>query len=160
VSKGKKIKVLTHRHRYIETARVSKLAEQTSFTAEPGYPIPVGSKGESAEVLKVPATESVEAPKRSAEAKGKVAEEPELGEPTELPKILSPLLEPKLPKVSKAPAITPKRRRMASVLDAVLELTRASTPTPVKETAEATTIHAEVDAGPSVPIETGPAEAR
>jgi hypothetical protein len=34
--KGKKIKVLMHRPRYIETARVLKLAEGTSSTAEPG----------------------------------------------------------------------------------------------------------------------------
>ena len=46
------------------------------------------------------------------------------------------------------------------MLVAVLESTRASTPAPAKETIEATTIHAEVDTGPSVPIETGPAEAR
>jgi hypothetical protein len=66
-------------------------------------------------------------PKRPAEAKEKTVEEPELEEPAELPKILSPPPEPELPKVSKVPAITPKRRRMASVLDAVLESTRAPT---------------------------------
>jgi hypothetical protein len=158
--KGKKIKVLTHRPRYIETTRMSKLAEGTSSTVEVGYPAPAGSKGELAEVPKVPATESAEAPKHSTKAKGKAAEEPELGEPTGSPKFLSPLLEPELPKASKAPAITPKRRRMASVLDTILESTRASTPAPTKETAEATTICVEVEAGPSVPIETGPAEAR
>jgi hypothetical protein len=62
-----------------------------------------------------------------------------------------------LSKVSKAPAITPKRRRMASVLDVVLESTRASTPAPTKETVEATTARAEPKARPSVPIETEPA---
>jgi hypothetical protein len=160
VPKGKKIKVLTHWPRYIETTRVPKLAEGTSSTAEPGYPALAWSKGESAEVPKVPATESAEAPKHSAEAKGSAAEEPELGEPTGLPKILSPLPEPELPKVSKAPAITPKRRRMASMLDGVLESTRASTPAPAKETTEATIVRAEVEAGPSVPIETEPTEAR
>jgi hypothetical protein len=158
--KGKKIKVLTHRPRYIETARVPKLAEGTSSTAEPGQPAPAGSKEELAEVPKVPAIGSVEAPKHAAVAKGKAAEEPELGETTELPKILSPPPEPELLKVSKAPAITPKRRRMASVLDAVLESTKASTPAPVKETVEAATAHAEPEAGPSVPIETEPAGTR
>jgi hypothetical protein len=132
---------------------VSKLAEGTSSTADPGY-----FKGESAEVTKIPVTELTEAPKHSAEAKGKAAEEPELGEPTGLPKILSPLPEPELPKVSKAPAMTPKKRRMASVLDAVLESTRASTPAPAKETTEATTVRAEVEAGPLVPIEQGPSD--
>jgi hypothetical protein len=158
--KGKKIKVLMHRPRYIEMARVLKLAEGTSSTAEPGYPAPVSSKGESAEVPKVPATEPTEAPKRPTEAKGKAAKEPELGEPAGLPKILSPLPEPELPKVSKPPAITPKRRRMASVLDAVLESIRASTPAPAKEATEATTTRAKVEAGPSVPIETRPTETR
>jgi hypothetical protein len=65
-----------------------------------------------------------------------------------------------LPKVSKAPAITPKRRRMASVLDAVLESTRASTLAPAKETAEAATARAEPEVGPSVPIESEPAGTR
>jgi hypothetical protein len=80
-----------------------------------------------------------------------------LSETAELPKILSPPPEPELSKVSKAPAITPKRRRMASMLDAVLESTRASTPVPAKETAEAAIARAEPEAAPSVPIETEPA---
>jgi hypothetical protein len=148
---------LTHRPRYIETARVPKLVEGTSSTAEPGYPAPVGSKGELAEVPKVMGqekTESVEAPKRPTEAKEKTIKEPELEEPVGLPKILSPLPKPELPKVSKVPAITPKRRRMASVVDVVLESTRAPTPASTKEATEAATAHVEVEAGPSVPIET------
>jgi hypothetical protein len=58
-----------HRPRYIKTARVPKLAEGTSSTAEPGRPAPVGSKEESAEVPKVPATESAEAPKHVSKPK-------------------------------------------------------------------------------------------
>jgi hypothetical protein len=78
VPKGKKIKVLTHRPRYIETAMVLKLGEGTSSSAVSGQSAPVGrSAEESAEVPKVPATESTEAPKHTTEAKGKVAEEPE-----------------------------------------------------------------------------------
>jgi hypothetical protein len=107
-----------------------------------------------AEVLKVPATESAEVPKHTAKAKGKAVEEPERGEKEGLPKMLSPPPELELPKVSKPFALTPKRRRMASVLDAVMESTRASTPAPTKETAEAATACAEPEAGPSVPIET------
>jgi hypothetical protein len=129
VPKGKKIKVLMHRPRYIETARVPKLGEGTSSTTDPRYLTIVGSKGESAEVLEVIGQEKPEsagAPKHPAEAKEKAAEEPELGESAGLRKILSPPPEPELPKVPGAPAITPKRRRMASVLDAVLESTRAS----------------------------------
>jgi hypothetical protein len=58
--------------------------------------------------------------------------------------------------VSKAPAITPKRRRMASVLDAVMELTRALTPAPAKKIVEGATARAEAEAGPSVPTEAEP----
>jgi hypothetical protein len=59
--KGKKIKVLTHRPRYIKTARVPKLANGSSSVAEPENP---GAKGESAEVPKVMGQEKAE----SAEA--------------------------------------------------------------------------------------------
>jgi hypothetical protein len=104
---------------------VPKLGEGTTSTAELGRPAPAGSKEELPKVPKVPATESAEAPKHVAEAKGKAAKEPEREETVGLPKMLSPPLDPELPKVSKAPAITPKRRRIASVLDVVLESTRA-----------------------------------
>jgi hypothetical protein len=152
-SKGKKIKVLMHWPRYIETARVPKLAEGTSSTAEPGYLAPVSSKGESSKVPRVMGQEKVESarvPKHPAKAKEKAAEEPALEESVGLPKILSPPPEPDLPKVSKAPTITPKRRRMASVLDTILESIRAATPASAKE--------AEAETGPSVSIETGPVE--
>ena len=46
---------------------------------------------------------------------------------------------------------------MASVLDAVMESTRASTPAPAKETAEAATARAEPEGGPSALFETEPA---
>jgi hypothetical protein len=48
-----------------------------------------------------------------AEVKAKTTEEPKLRKSIE---------------VSKIPAVTPKRRRMTSVLDAVLESTRVPTP--------------------------------
>jgi hypothetical protein len=54
-----------------------------------------------------------------------------------LPKI--PPVEAELPKVTKAPTTTPKRRRMASVLDAVMETTKALTPAPAKKVAEGAT---------------------
>jgi hypothetical protein len=62
-----------------------------------------------------------------------------------------------LPKITRAPAITPKRRRMASMLDAVMETTRALTPAPAKKIVEAAISRAETEAGPSVPAETEPA---
>jgi hypothetical protein len=131
--KGKKIKDLIHRPRYIETARVPRLAEGASSAAELEYPGPASAKGELAEVMGQEKAESAEVPKRPTEAKENTVEEPELEESTGLLKILSPPPEPELPKVSKIPAITPKRRRMASVLDAVIESTRVSTPASIEE---------------------------
>jgi hypothetical protein len=61
-----------------------------------------------------------------------------------------------LPKVTKAPATTPKRRRMASVLDAVMETTRVLTPAPAKKVVEAATARAETEVGPSMPVEAEP----
>jgi hypothetical protein len=78
-------------------------------------------------------------PKHTAEAKGKAVEESDREETAGPPKILSPPLEPELPKVSKDPAITPKRRRMASVLDTFMESTRALTHAPAKKVAKAAT---------------------
>jgi hypothetical protein len=69
--------------------------------------------------------------------------------------------EPELRKsvdVSKIPVVTPKRRRMASVLDAVMESTRVPTPAAtevpskseknIKETAEAVTTRVGAEVGP------------
>jgi hypothetical protein len=64
-------------------------------------------------------------------------------------------MEAKLLKVQKASAATPKRRRMANVLDAVLETTKALSPTPSKKIAKAQT---EAVIG-QAEVETGQAEA-
>jgi hypothetical protein len=147
VLKGKKIKVLTHWPRYIETATLPKLGEGTSSTVEAEQAAPIGrSAKESAAVPKVSATGSAEVPIQAAKAEGKTAEKPDRVETTGLP-------EPKLPKVTKTPAITPKRRRMASVLDAVMESTRALTPAPAKKVAKTVTARVETEVGPSVPVE-------
>jgi hypothetical protein len=75
VPKGKKIKVLTHRPRYIETVTVPKLGEGTPSTAETEQATPASrSSEESAVVPKVSATGSAEVPKHTAEVKGKAAE--------------------------------------------------------------------------------------
>jgi hypothetical protein len=145
-------------------AKVPKLAEGASSAAELEYPAPADAKGELAEVPKVMGqekAESAKAPKHPAEAKEKTVVELELEESTGLPKIMSPPPEPELPKVSKIPAITPKRRRMASVLDAVMESTRVSTPASIeekniKEATKDITICVEAKVGPSVPAEIGP----
>jgi hypothetical protein len=148
VPKGKKIKVLTHRPRYIETTTVPKFGEETSSAAEaePAAPAARSAK-ESTVVPKVPIVEPVE-------AEDETTRKPELEKATDLPEILGQPVEAELPKIAKAPATTPKRRRMASVLDVVVETTKALTPTLVKKVAEAATTHMETEAGPSVPVET------
>jgi hypothetical protein len=68
--------VLTHRPRYIETAKVPKLVERTPSTAELGQPTTAGSKEESAKMPKIIGQEKIEsagAPKHSAKALEKVA---------------------------------------------------------------------------------------
>jgi hypothetical protein len=158
VPKGKKIKVLTHRPRYIETATVPKLGEGTSSTTEAEQTARAASREELAELPKVLVVGPVKTPKHGVEAKEKAAKEPELGKTVGLPKTLSPPVEQELPKVATAPATTPKRMRMASVLDAVLETTRVLSPAPAKEAAEATTARAETEVEPLVPAEAEPAE--
>jgi hypothetical protein len=117
--KGKKIKVLTHRPRYIETARVLKLAEGPSSDVEPEFLAPAEAIAGSTEELILKTTveqtiaEIANVPKYPTEAKAKTAEEPELRKSVE---------------VSKIPPVTPKRRRMGSVLDAVMESTRVPIP--------------------------------
>jgi hypothetical protein len=75
-------------------------------------------------------------------------------------------------KVQKSSTATPKRRRMANVLDVVLETTKILSPAPTRKIAEASkaqprtetiqaeveaaTIQAETEGGPSVPPETEP----
>jgi hypothetical protein len=65
--------------------------------------------------------------------------------------ILSPPAEVELPKIAKAPATTLKRRRMASVLDAVMEMPRVLTPTPVKKVAETLRLMVKPKLGPQRP---------
>jgi hypothetical protein len=148
VPKGKKVKVLTHRPRYIEPAIVPEFGEGTSSTAEAKQTAPiVQSAEESIVVPKVPTV-------GPAEAKDDAAEEPKLEKIVKMPEILSPPSKAELLKVQKAHAATPKRRRMASMLDAVLETTKALSPAPMKKIAEAVKVQAEAEAGPLAPIET------
>jgi hypothetical protein len=148
VPKGKKVKVLTHRPRYIEPAIVPEFSEGTSSTTKAKQTASiVHSAEELIVVVKMPTVGPVE-------AKDDKAEEPEVEETMKVLEILSPPAEAKLPKVQKGPAATPKWRRMASVLDAVLETTKALSRVPTKKIAEAAKVQAEAEAGPSAPIET------
>jgi hypothetical protein len=79
VPKGKKIKVLTHRPRYIETATLPKLGEGTSSIAEAELPAPAIPREDLPELSKVPAIGPPETLKLGAEAKEEAAKEPKLG---------------------------------------------------------------------------------
>jgi hypothetical protein len=86
-----------------------------------------------------------------------------------MPEIWSPPTEATVPKVQMGSVVTPKRRRMANVLDVVLETTKALSPVATRKVAEASKaqpedntkqdeveaaiIQAETEAGPSVPTE-------
>jgi hypothetical protein len=115
--KSKKLKVLTHRPRYIEPAVVPEFGGETSSAAEDPAVMP-----------KVPSVELVE-------SKTDKAEEPKI-EGTKMLEVLSPSAEVTVPKAQKGLAATPKRRRMANVLD-VLESIKASSSTPLGKIVEA-----------------------
>jgi hypothetical protein len=159
VPKIKKMKVLTHRPRYIEPTVVPEFGAGSTLAAEATQTASITQSTEEPTVL--PKTHTIKAVEDKAE-------EPKVEEMIRMPKILSPPTKANLPKMQKAFAATPKRRRMANVLDAVLETTKALNPAPAKKIAqteaetgqaeaEATQTQAEVEARPSVPIETKPA---
>jgi hypothetical protein len=92
--KPKKVKVLTHRPKRTDTVEEPRPAEGSS-AFESSYPAPAEAKRELTE-----------------ESKPKIA--------VEQLKALSPLKGTVPPKVQKIASVTPKRRSMASVLDAVI----------------------------------------
>jgi hypothetical protein len=106
--KRKKMKVLTHRPRYIEPATVPEFVGETSSATEAKEPTPLANVEESA---KVPATEKIEEPR---------------AEETKSSEILSPSARMEVP--MPMPMTTPKRRRMVNVLD-VLETIKSSSTT-------------------------------
>jgi hypothetical protein len=148
VPKGKKMKVLTHRPRYIETVVVPEFGEGTSSTVEAEQAAPAARSAEGSIV--VPKVTTV----GPTEAKDYVSKEQKLEITVIMPDILSPPAEAELPNAPKAPVATPKRRRMASVLDVVMETTKALTPAPTKKVVEAVKVQAAAEARPLVPIET------
>jgi hypothetical protein len=161
--KGKKMKVLTHRPRYIEPVVIPEFGEGASSAAKTKETIPsVQSTKEPVVMPKVPSVKLVE-------TKVDKAEGPKVEEIIKMLEIFSPPTEATVPKVQMGSAITPKRRRMANVLDVVLETTKTLSPAPSRKVAEASkaqpkadskqaeveaaTIQAKAEAGPSVPTE-------
>jgi hypothetical protein len=111
--KWKKLKVLTHRPRYIEPAIVPEFGDETSSAIEAKGPALMQRIEEPAAM---PKTNKIEEPRT---------------EGTKTLEVLSPSARVEVPKTQKGLAATPKRKRMASVLD-VLETIKASSSTPEK----------------------------
>jgi hypothetical protein len=145
--KRKKLKVLTHRPRYIEPAIVPEFGGETSSAIE--------AKG-------LAPTQRIEEP--VAMPKTDKIEEPII-EGTKTLEVLSPSAGVEVPKTQKGLAATPKRKRMASVLDVletiktlsstlgkVAKASKAQIETETKLTeAEATMSWVDTEAGPSEP---------
>jgi hypothetical protein len=91
-----------------------------------------------------------------AESKTDKAVEPKIEGPKML-EVLSPLAEVTVPKAQKGFAATPKRRRMANVLD-VLESVKALSSTPSGKIVEASKMQTEAETKP-VEIETAVSQA-
>jgi hypothetical protein len=122
---------------------VPKLIEGSASVSEPSHFVPV-------------------------EARIEPAEEPKLEKATEQLKALSPSCTTELPKPSRIPATTPRKRRTASMLDAIIESVKTSTPA----SAEASSTEGEISkksgeagltqtiskAGPSVSAEVRPSK--
>jgi hypothetical protein len=157
---SKKMKVLTHRPCYIEPAVVPEFGGETSSAPEPKEPIPPTQKAEDPAIMpKVSSAELAE----SKTDKDK-AEEPKI-EGTKILEILSPSAGVIVPKAKKSFAATPKRRRMANILD-VLETVKTLNSTPSKKIAEASEAQTEAEIKPAeieaavtqAGIEAGPSE--
>jgi hypothetical protein len=167
MSKSKKLKVLTHRPRYIEPVVVPEFGGKTSSAVAPKEPIPSTQKAEEqATMPKAPSAEQAEA--KTGKDK---AEEPK-AEGSKMLEVLSPSAQITVPKIQKGLAATPKRKRMASVLD-VLETVKASISTPGKivkaskmqieaktklTEVEVAMSQASAEAGPSEPAKEKPSE--
>jgi hypothetical protein len=166
VSKGKKMKVLTHWPRYIKPAVVPEFGGEASSAGETRVTAPIAQSTKEPVVMpKLPSTKLIEAKADKDKAEGSKIEKI-----TKMPEILSPSTEIRVPKAQKGSAATPKRRRMANLLDVVLEtakflslapsgkIVEASKALPEAETkqteVEAANIQAETEAGPSEPAET------
>jgi hypothetical protein len=143
--KRKRVKVLTHRPRFIEPASVPEFGGETSMAIEAKGPAFTQKNEEPAAM---PKADKIGGPRT---------------EGTKTSEILSPSAEVEVPKTQKGPAVTPKRKRMVNVLD-VLEIIKSSSTIAKKideapeaqiETttsdAEATKHQAETEAGPSEP---------
>jgi hypothetical protein len=102
--KSKKLKVLTHRPRYIEPAIVPEFSGETSSAIEAKGPAPPTQKiEEPAAMPKAPSA-------KLAEPKTDKIEKPRI-EGTKTLEVLSPSAEVAMPKAQKGLTVTPKRKK-------------------------------------------------
>jgi hypothetical protein len=138
--KRKKLKVLTHRPRYIEPAIVPEFGEETSAVTEAQETAPPTQEIEEPAVMpKAPSSKLIET--RVNEDK---AEKSKTEEATKMPEILCPSAEATVPKAEKSSAITPRKKRMVNVLD-ILETTDSKRPSSIKKVVESAKAQAEAD---------------
>jgi hypothetical protein len=161
--KVKKMKVLTHWPRYIESAVIPEFGEGASSAAETKENVLTAQSTEEPAAMPKVLTVGLVGTKVDK------VEGPGIKEIIKMQEILSPPTEVTVPKVQKGSVVTPKRRRMANVLDVVLEITKTLSPGPTRKVAEApkmrleanskqaeikaAIIQAKTEAGPSVPTE-------
>jgi hypothetical protein len=123
---GKKMKVLTHRPRYIEPVMVPEFGGKSSSAAESRESAPMQKAEEPATMPKAPSVEPVETKVDKDKANRSTTEEVK-----KMPGILSPSTEATTLKAQKSSVITPRRRKMVNVLD-VLETTDSIGPAPTE----------------------------
>jgi hypothetical protein len=143
VLKAKRVKVLTHRSKPIGTVEVPKLIESAKTGLLATETAPVVPNEASAGSVKEPG------PKKTAE---------------DQPKLLSCPTVTELSNVSATATMTPRKRRMASILDAILESVKTPTPASTEAsgekiedareavTASASSVHAETGSSEAAPV--------
>jgi hypothetical protein len=161
--KRKKVKVLTHRPRYIEPAAVLEFGGETSSATEAKEPAPTQKIEEPAAMPKTSLAKLAEPKADNIGVEG-----------TKISEITSPSAEVTVSKAQKGLTTTPKRKRMVNVLDALETIKTNCTPRKIVEApktqsktklteAEAAKSQVETEAGPSEPakeksLETGEKE--
>src|SRR6187455_163322 len=167
--KRKKIKVLTQRPRYIEPASVPEFTGKTSSATEAEKLIEPALLPEIAETAEVPPkieseqsnillSETKE--KTEAPSTEKIEEVKEATEGSKTSEVLSPTAIIGTAKNEKVPAATPKRKRMANVLDVLETIISSSTPPKKAAVTFETTAEISGSAAPEQEIEAeaGPSE--
>jgi hypothetical protein len=141
--KSKKLKVLTHRPRYIEPAVVPDFGGETSSAAAPKEPTPPTQKTEEPATIPMAPLAKITEPKADRDK----AEEPKTEEAKRL-EILSPSVEISAPTAQKGLVATPKRKRMINVLD-VLKTVKSLSSTPSGKIPDASKMQTEAETEPT-----------